>query len=636
MNTISKTLLYFVVVSLTIQPSFAEPLEEGSKAFDSGNYKLALKRLKPLAKKGNSKAQYVIGYMYSAGLKVSQSDKKAFSWYAKSAASGNKYGQYYLAKAYAKGKGVSKSKVKANEWYLKAADNGEVKSQKLIGYKYESGSGFNQSYEKAAYYYQLAAEQGNVSAAENLAELYVLGKGVPKDIKKAVKFLQQSVDADTSHYVRMKKEKRLKELKKYLLKTQLPGGDLWLQAKAAFEQESSNISANNIPADLYYKAHAKSFDLYTQSANLGYVESQILLGRAYLNGQNGAPKKSYKKALYWFHKAIAQDNAFAHYELAMMYRFGKGVEKSEKMELEWLGKAYEKGVDYAKESYNELLMKIGKKDYRIGNYIDASKHFKKAEKLYNYEAMMLLAGMYENGTGVEKSPLKAYELYKKIGNKRENAIAKAQSLKVLISNDRQATKITEVLQHGFDDKLDATKLSIIQAQKNLGQFKVASYLYERMAQAGNSIAQYELGVMYTSGMGVNKNQETAIKWIIKSAEQNNADGIFILATFYSQGLGSLTKSDSMALVWYRKAASLGHEASQTILDRHDGVAQNQVAQTTKRTTSWKDQQRSLTHKINGENACKLLTKNYRPGDRVDANVGYYIGTGENRRFVSCY
>nr|WBF70220.1 putative sel1-like repeat-containing protein [Megavirus caiporensis] len=63
------------------------------------------------------------------------------------------------------------------------------------------------------------------------------------------------------------------------------------------------------------------------------------------------------------------------------------------------------------------------------------------------------------------------------------------------------------------------------------------------AKTGDSMAQYNLGEMYYQGFGVKKNIQKAIKWIIKSADQNNKYGLINLARFYEYGDGVLLDID---------------------------------------------------------------------------------------------
>ena len=53
----------------------------GSRAYMSGNYRLALKYIRPLAKQGHSKAQSALAWMYETGRGVDRDYEKALIWF---------------------------------------------------------------------------------------------------------------------------------------------------------------------------------------------------------------------------------------------------------------------------------------------------------------------------------------------------------------------------------------------------------------------------------------------------------------------------------------------------------------------------------------------------------------------------
>ena len=57
-----------------------------------------------------------------------------------------------------------------------------------------------------------------------------------------------------------------------------------------------------------------------------------------------------------------------------------------------------------------------------------------------------------------------------------------------------------------------------------------------MAEQGYAYAQYNLGVMYDNGTGVEQSDEKAVEWVLKAAEQVNADAQCNLGWMYVNGL----------------------------------------------------------------------------------------------------
>lgn len=86
----------------------------------------------------------------------------------------------------------------------------------------------------------------------------------------------------------------------------------------------------------------------------------------------------------------------------------------------------------------------------------------------------------------------------------------------------------------------------------------------RVARAGNSNAQLEVGMFFLNGYGIDtddrgavvKNNNRAFYWFMKSAEQNNASAFFMLSNCFEHGIG-VQKNRKKADYYLFKAAKLG-------------------------------------------------------------------------------
>lgn len=114
-------------------------------AYDKGKYKTALRLARPLAEKGDARAEALMGLLY------------------------------------ANGRGVLRDDHEAMKWFRSAADQGDAVAQLQIGIMYYDGRGVPQDYSEAARWYQLAAERGNPEAQYNLGIMYATGVGMPQD-----------------------------------------------------------------------------------------------------------------------------------------------------------------------------------------------------------------------------------------------------------------------------------------------------------------------------------------------------------------------------------------------------------------------------------------------------------------------
>lgn len=86
----------------------------------------------------------------------------------------------------------------------------------------------------------------------------------------------------------------------------------------------------------------------------------------------------------------------------------------------------------------------------------------------------------------------------------------------------------------------------------------------RKATNSDAEAQCDLGNAYMRGLGVEKNEKEAFRWMQKSAEQGNADAQLFLGEFYYYGLG-VAQNFTEAVKWYNKAAVQGNAQAQNIL-----------------------------------------------------------------------
>lgn len=94
---------------------------------------------------------------------------------------------------------------------------------------------------------------------------------------------------------------------------------------------------------------------------------------------------------------------------------------------------------------------------------------------------------------------------------------------------------------------------------------------------GNPEGQAILGEMYSEGLGVPENQETAVKWYRKAAMQGNDGAQYYLGECYYLGKG-VAENDAEAVKWFQKAANQEHAGAQYYLGEcyylGRGVAEN--------------------------------------------------------------
>ena len=205
-------------------------------AYQKNDYPAALKKLIPLANKGDATAQLRLGIMNEMGQGVTRNYHRAIVRYRQAAEQGNAEAQYRLGEKYDLGQGVLRNRKIATEWYVKSASQGYAEAQaklksgakaitglqaglnayqrgnyhaalkKLIplankgnataqlhlGLMNEMGQGVPRSYNKAMRRYLQAAAQGNAEAQYHLGEKYDLGQGIPQNKKLAAEWYSKS------------------------------------------------------------------------------------------------------------------------------------------------------------------------------------------------------------------------------------------------------------------------------------------------------------------------------------------------------------------------------------------------------------------------------------------------------------
>lgn len=92
----------------------------------------------------------------------------------------------------------------------------------------------------------------------------------------------------------------------------------------------------------------------------------------------------------------------------------------------------------------------------------------------------------------------------------------------------------------------------------------AVYWYRKAAEQGHADAQFNLGLAYRSGKGVRQNYSEAVKWFRSAAIQGHADAQFNLGLAYRDGEG-VRQNYSEAVKWFRNAAIQGCVDAQVAL-----------------------------------------------------------------------
>lgn len=290
-----------------------------------------------------------------------------------------------------------------------------------------------------------------------------------------------------------------------------------------------------------------------QSADIGYLPSIILLAEIYFEGTI-LPKND-EKAFKLYLKAAELGNAKSQYQIAVMYRDGVGTD----IDLDKSGKWFKIfshsstvwncmwAADWAKRFYDSEVVKsiydraaegglpsalLNILNIDLSSEIDCSPVISKIELLAeegNSDAMLILANLYFNGTGVNKCYLKSMLNFKKaamMGNVWcYRCVGDMYRDGRGVKNDPEAAVEWYKRGQEFTD-LDAIMNIITFAQANLidkNQYYTQA-LNELTTLANNGVveAMKKLGNIYYDNIENESDYNKALYWYEKAAHAGDA------------------------------------------------------------------------------------------------------------------
>ncbi|CAK4031316.1 related to protoplast regeneration and killer toxin resistance [Lecanosticta acicola] len=240
-------------------------------------------------------------------------------------------------------------------------------AQYYLGDGYFSGL-FNKGkpdYDKAFPLFVAASKRGHAEAGYRAALSYEFGWGTARSMPKAVQFYRNS--ASKNH------PGAATRLGLACIK-----GDMGLQSKTSYREgvkwlkrasESADFQYNAGPFELglmhltgygddIFKDEAYAAQLLTQSAELGHVDANFLMGRAYENGDFGCPRDA-ALSVHFYNGAAMKGHVEGMMALCAWYMVGAEpvLEKDEAEACAWAKQAAETGwskAEYAVGYFTEM------------------------------------------------------------------------------------------------------------------------------------------------------------------------------------------------------------------------------------------------------------------------------------------
>jgi len=433
----------------------------------------------------NDAAKKAVATLYSLGGPIvpNRNNSEAARWWRKAAEQDYAKAQYELGCLLVRSweDDVPKDYGQAAQWFRKAAEQDVWESRNAqyeLGLLYEEGHGVPQDYGQAAQWFRKAAEGGRGDEEEeamlHLGALYEQGQGVPRSKVAAYALYSCSGFSDSD-------ERRGK----------LAEG-MTVQEIEAGEALSSQMEEGNNPL--------KALDDYL------------------------AVPQDCGQAAQWWRKGAEQGNAYAQYNLGLLYEKGTGVPQDYGQAAQWYRKAVEQGVLYANNN---------------------------------------LGALYEQGQGVPRSKVVAYALYssgysdsyerrRKLADSMTAQETEAgEALSSQMTSDFRppprpkpwaAEALSSQMTSDFRDYLEKKEGNLLKAMDDYlavpqegGQ--AVQWWHNKAAEQGNAYAQYNLGLLYEKGTGVEQDYRQAAQWFRKAMEQGGYYASHHLGALYERGQG---------------------------------------------------------------------------------------------------
>ena len=309
------------------------------------------------------------------------------------------------------------------------------------------------------------------------------------------------------------------------------------------------------------------FEKALARAQGGDVDYEYGVGCIYAGGLGVA--RDAASAFRWFDRSARHGNLSAMAAVGAAYSTGSGVETDYHAAVEWLTKAAQEGLPVAEERLGYL--------YQNGFGVDrdlcaAKEWYEKAANLGNSSARAALGLMYKNGVGVEKDEEQALSWFREAA-----ADDHPMSLRVLaetIFASDQSPNYDEAL--GYCRRAvnagDVEAICVLGGayEKGAGvakDLKKAGELYQKAKSLGSERAdellkelepetQYQLGLKYMEGRGVDQDFSRARAWLLRAADQGHVEAMAWYGHLLGSGLGGEVDMGS-AIKLFEKAADAG-------------------------------------------------------------------------------
>lgn len=255
-------------------------------------------------------------------------------------------------------------------------------------------------------------------------------------------------------------------------------------------------------------------------AEKGDLESQLLLGRAYLGAKGIA--QDYSKAVAWLQKAADRGHPSAQTILGMMYMSGQGLGKDAGAAVSWFRKAAEQRYAAAEGNLGWALC-LGEGVPQKSD--EAIQWLLRSAEKENALAQVRLGYVYRDGKCAKKDELMAVEWFRKAAA-QDDALGQRLLAEMYLSGSGVPQDHAEALRW-----------------------------YEKAAQAGDPLSQFNVGWAYYTGDGLKKDKDLAEKGFSQSSNNGRGQASYYIGVMYWNGeAGHSSFASVVATDHFAKAA----------------------------------------------------------------------------------
>ncbi len=260
-------------------------------------------------------------------------------------------------------------------------------------------------------------------------------------------------------------------------------------------------------------------------------------------------------------KAAKGDTA-AMFHMGMYYSYGQGLPQDFTKAKVWLQKAADKGHVNSMLELGAIYAagKGGKKEP-----VKAMTLFRKAAKKGDAEAMYDIGMMYEEGNGVTKDMAEALKNYKEAAEKGHleamNAVALCYVKGIGVTRDVQVARqwLEKAAEKG--DIAATVDIAFFYRSPDLGNdCKKAVSWFMKAKEMGDTSALGAVGEIAMENKCTDLDLKMVAQWVRKYADAGDGDACYLLAGFYTEGVGVEHN--------YTKAMNLLMKDGEILINKH--------------------------------------------------------------------